>query len=118
MGGGNRFNANLASGRVRSTWTATFVPTIQAPGLHTKAALAGQRCRRNEPRLLGRTLAGTVRSKLLSGESYLVAVAPPTPAAAPATTISAVPAASSATAAAGTFRLRARLIDVDRASAD
>jgi hypothetical protein len=120
MGGGNRFNANLRSGRVRSTWTATFVPTIQAPGLHIKAALAGQRCRRNEPRLLGprpgrHGSVETVDGRILSN---LVAVAPPTTAAAPATTISAVAAASSATAAAGTFRLGARLIDVDRASAD
>jgi hypothetical protein len=92
---------------------------FKPPGCIPRLRWPGSDVRRNEPRLWGRALAGTVRSKLLSGESYLVAVAPPTTAAAaPATTISSVAAASSATAAAGTFRLRARLIDVDRASAD
>jgi hypothetical protein len=74
MGGGNRFNANLASiasRRVRSTWTATFVPTIQAPRCIPRLSWPGSDVAVMNRALWAAALAGTVRSKLLSGESCL-----------------------------------------------
>src|SRR5580692_10288003 len=62
-GRGKSLQSEPGLGASRFTLDSDLRADHSSPGLHTKLAPAGQRCRKNEPRLLGGAPAGTVRSK-------------------------------------------------------